>query len=67
MFKSISHLLLFLTIILSCCKQQKEVRIDREIKKWHKIVLNFEGPETSELSEDSPFVNYRLDITFSNN
>ncbi|WP_202963278.1 DUF5060 domain-containing protein [Jejuia pallidilutea] len=28
--------------------------------------MNFEGPETSEMDQDNPFLNYRLDVTFKN-
>lgn len=35
-----------------------------ELKKWHKITLSFEGPETSETEGFNPFMNYRLDVTF---
>lgn len=49
------------------CTKQKEVVIGGELKKWHKVTLSFEGPETSELSEENPFLNYRLNVTFSNN
>ncbi|WKN42405.1 DUF5060 domain-containing protein [Tunicatimonas pelagia] len=36
------------------------------MKKWHKVTLIFEGPETSELADENPFLNYRLDVTFTN-
>ncbi|MBC3758658.1 DUF5060 domain-containing protein [Hyunsoonleella sp. SJ7] len=58
--------LFFFLIILSSCRQQKDAKIDGQLKKWHRIVLNFEGPETSEMSDDNPFLNYRLDVTFKN-
>ncbi|TYA84189.1 DUF5060 domain-containing protein [Seonamhaeicola marinus] len=35
-----------------------------ELKKWHKVTLDFEGPETSEDAEENPFLNYKLDVTF---
>ncbi len=38
--------------------------VSGELKKWHKITLTFEGPETSETDEYNPFLNYRLDVTF---
>ncbi len=38
--------------------------INGELKKWHKVTLSFEGPETSEQAEDNPFLNYRLQVTF---
>ncbi len=42
------------------------VTITGELKKWHKITLTFEGPETDELHTFNPFLNYRLDVTFRN-
>ncbi len=36
-----------------------------ELKKWHKVTLTFSGPETSETDEFNPFMNYRLDVTFT--
>lgn len=53
-------------VFFYACTPQKEVKIDGELKKWHKIVLNFEGPETDEMDENNPFLNYRLDVTFTN-
>ncbi|WP_435414341.1 DUF5060 domain-containing protein [Polaribacter aestuariivivens] len=58
--------LLFCSVFLISCNQQKEVIIDGELKKWHRITLNFEGPKTNELAEENPFLNYRLDVTFKN-
>lgn len=37
-----------------------------ELKKWHKVTLNFEGPESSEQADDNPFLNYRLNVRFTN-
>ncbi|NER17822.1 DUF5060 domain-containing protein [Spongiivirga citrea] len=62
------QLISFVALILfSCSSQQKEVKIEGELKKWHRVTLNFEGPETSEMAEENPFLNYRLDVTFKNN
>lgn len=62
-----------LTFIILCailfnfgCTNQKRTTFSGELKKWHKITLNFEGPETGERNEDNPFLNYRLDVKFSN-
>ncbi len=60
----------FLTLTLlicSCTSKQPEVKINGELKKWHRVELNFEGPKTSEMADDNPFLNYRLDVTFTNN
>ncbi len=37
------------------------------LKKWHKVTIEFEGPETSENAEDNPFLNYKLAVTFKHN
>ncbi len=42
-------------------------KIKGELKKWHKVTLEFKGPETSEKAEDNPFLNYKLDVTFKHN
>ncbi len=34
-------------------------------RKWQKITLNFQGPQTSEMDADNPFLNYRLNVTFT--
>ncbi len=56
---------LFLLSLLSC-NQLGQPEIEGDLKKWHKVSLLFEGPETSELAENNPFLNYRLDVTFTN-
>lgn len=39
--------------------------IQGELKKWHKVTLVFDGPETSEQAEENPFLNYQLNVTFT--
>ncbi|GAB5471984.1 MAG: hypothetical protein Mars2KO_00830 [Maribacter sp.] len=39
--------------------------IQGELKQWHKVTLVFKGPETSEQAEENPFLNYRLNVTFT--
>lgn len=48
------------------CQKQVAPTIDGELKKWHRITLNFEGPLTNELDSINPFLEYRLDVTFVN-
>lgn len=38
--------------------------LDGELKKWHKVSLTFDGPETSENDEFNPFTNYRFEVNF---
>lgn len=40
-------------------------KVEGELKKWHKITLVFEGPESSESAKENPFLNYRLNVTFT--
>ncbi len=58
--------LIFAFFALMSCQKQADVKVEGELKKWHRITLNFEGPETDELAEANPFLNYRLDVTFKN-
>ncbi|MCF7803625.1 MAG: DUF5060 domain-containing protein [Candidatus Marinimicrobia bacterium] len=37
-----------------------------ELRKWHKVTLTFEGPETSEQATPNPFLDYRLNVRFIN-
>ena len=39
--------------------------ITGELKKWHKVTLVFEGPDTSEQAQVNPFLNYRLNVVFT--
>lgn len=39
--------------------------ISGELKQWHKVTLDFQGPDTAETAGDNPFLNYRLDVTFT--
>tara|TARA_R110000851_G_scaffold256278_1_gene408717 strand:- start:2546 stop:4360 length:1815 start_codon:yes stop_codon:yes gene_type:complete len=39
-------------------------KVSGELKKWHKLSLEFEGPNTSESAEENPFLNYRLNVVF---
>ncbi|AXT56154.1 DUF5060 domain-containing protein [Aquimarina sp. AD1] len=36
-----------------------------ELKRWHKVTLTFNGPNTSETANPNPFSDYRLDVTFT--
>lgn len=39
-------------------------KVSGELKKWHKLSLEFEGPNTSESAEENPFLNFRLNVVF---
>lgn len=59
--------LLLITFFFSCQTQQKQaVQIDGELLQWHKITLVITGPETSEWAKENPFLDYKLEGTFTN-
>jgi CubicO group peptidase (beta-lactamase class C family) len=40
-------------------------KVSGELKKWHPVTIDFEGPETNEMSTDpNPFLDYRLQVYF---
>ena len=41
-------------------------KIFGELKKWHKVTIAFEGPNTAETADLNPFTDYRLNVTFKN-
>ena len=41
-----------------------QVQISGELKQWHKITLDFEGPNGDESCSINPFLNYRMNILF---
>ncbi len=40
--------------------------VSGELKKWHKITITFRGPSSAETAEPNPFLDYRLEVTFTN-
>lgn len=41
-------------------------KIHGELKQWHKVTIDFTGPQTSENATPNPFTDYRLDVQFTN-
>ena len=39
--------------------------VSGELKKWHKVTITFDGPQTSEKANPNPFMDYRLNVTFT--
>jgi hypothetical protein len=39
--------------------------VEGELKRWHKLTLDFAGPATSETATPNPFTDYRMDVTFA--
>ncbi len=57
--------LLCMGCCLAGCRTGQEAEIRGELKKWHRVSLVFDGPQSSEMDEDNPFLNYRMDVTFT--
>jgi hypothetical protein len=59
---------LFALVFFSCESDSRpdEIQVEGELKKWHKVTLNIPGPEVAEWDKKNPFLDYKLDITFTN-
>ncbi len=65
MKSSLSTILLF--FLYCSLLSAQNPKIQGEFKKWHTISLQFDGPQCSETDfSPNPFLDYRLDVTFSN-
>jgi len=40
--------------------------VSGELRQWRTLTLTFPGPEASETGDPNPFLDYRLDVTFTN-
>ena len=60
-------LLILLTLWSFSCKTTiySDVNVQGELKQWHKITLLINGPHTSEFAEENPFLDYKLEVTFT--
>jgi hypothetical protein len=59
--------LLLITLVFSCrTSTDPAIKIDGELRQWHKITLILNGPATSEMAEENPFLDYKLEVTFTN-
>ena len=56
--------ILVIAAIAGCNDSKSGVAITGELKKWHKVTLSFNGPDTSEDATPNPFLDYRLNVTF---
>ncbi|WP_025865234.1 DUF5060 domain-containing protein [Prolixibacter bellariivorans] len=63
--------LLYLAIAvfsLTSCHHHREpdVKVTGQLKQWHTVTLMITGPLVAEFSADNPFLDYRLEATFTN-
>ncbi len=62
---SVSTVLVTAVLALAVAESHGEVQVTGPLKKWHRVTLSIEGPETSETATPNPFLDYRLDVTFT--
>ncbi len=62
---AISTLALLVLLSIGCTSTAGPASISGELKKWHKVTLTFDGPQTSETAEPNPFLSYRLNVSFT--
>jgi len=55
-----------LSLVFSSCSSLSTTEITGELKTWHTITLTFDGPSASEYDFLNPFLDYRLNVLFSN-
>lgn len=41
------------------------LRVQGDLKQWHRVAVDFQGSPLSESGDPNPFVDYRLNVTFS--
>ena len=60
-------LLVCLALAAGCTTrpQEREIALSGQFKQWHTVTVTFEGPEASESADPNPFLDYRLNVTFS--
>ena len=58
---SISFMLMFGAALQPAAADE----ISGELRKWHRVTLTFDGPVVGEKDEVNPFLDYRLQVTFS--
>ncbi len=65
--KTFNLLTIIILFLVSCNQREnKDIQIDGELRQWHKITMTIHGPQTSEWNKQNPFLDYKLDVTFSN-
>ncbi|MDF1570662.1 MAG: DUF5060 domain-containing protein [Bacteroidales bacterium] len=58
--------ILSFTLLLSSCNEEPAVKVSGDLKTWHKVTLEVPGPFLEEQGDPNPFLQYRLEVTFTN-
>ena len=57
--------LLICCLLCTNCKNKNDKLATLSVPKWEKLTLNFNGPPTAELATENPFLDYRLNVSFT--
>ena len=52
-------------VLLNMLQAVSGATLSGELRQWHKATLTFAGPSTSETAATNPFLDYRLNVTFT--
>jgi hypothetical protein len=63
--RAIVACLLAITICPAVAAAQTSGRVTGELKRWHKVTVTIDGPATSATSTPNPFLDLRMDATFT--
>ncbi len=63
--KHLAFLLPVFLVFSSSSSAPSTIQVEGELQQWHKITLLLKGPETSEWAKENPFLDYRLEATFT--
>ncbi len=59
--------ILFCSLLTTRASEVSPVTVSGELREWHTVTLNIEGPSASESDiEKNPFLDYRLEAIFTN-
>jgi hypothetical protein len=54
-----------LTLAPAAHAQAPNVAVTGELKRWHKVTITLDGPSTSATATPNPFLDLRMDVTFT--
>lgn len=63
--KYVRLMLMIVWLPITGCDLNSTVSLSGELEKWHPVTLTIAGPETSENGNPNPFLDYRLEVTFT--
>ncbi|MCZ6675106.1 MAG: DUF5060 domain-containing protein [Verrucomicrobia bacterium] len=59
-------LIIISVCLIQLCSSAANYKLEGELKQWHRVTLTFDGPVSGEEASINPFLDYRLEVSFSN-